>query len=302
VRLSTVPTGGSAAERVTILHDGRVGINNTNPPYLFTISEGAYSRITLNQSTTGKNWQMGNDGASLYFFDASTNTRVLDLHSGSGGQLRVYGSIASSAGDTSISNISAGRARAQRFQRGSNSNVKFSGTSGYIGDMLSGAGPTMGAVFYMGNLQSSSSSTASSNMLNLYYSGHWGQYTCVRIWMLNHYYNHGYKVWDIRHNSSPDVIIDKGSTGQVTVSSTVVGSGTHSGQSVTRVNVTCQNPGTYFDTRWYCGVYFGAPNGVFSNAKTQSQVDTYLSTRGGGIHFLTLGDAPLSSAPMYTTF
>ena len=80
VRLSTVPSGGSVAERVTILHDGRVGINNTNPPFQFTISEGAYSRITLNQSTTGKNWQMGNDG-TLYLYDASTSTRVLDLNS-----------------------------------------------------------------------------------------------------------------------------------------------------------------------------------------------------------------------------
>ena len=115
VRLSTVPSGGSAAERVTILHDGRVGINNTNPPFQFTISEGAYSRITLNQSTTGKNWQMGNDGTRLYFYDASTSTRVLDLNSSSA-QLRVYGTIASSAGDDSLKDFSAGRVMANRFR------------------------------------------------------------------------------------------------------------------------------------------------------------------------------------------
>ena len=120
--------------------------------------------------------------------------------------------------------------------------------------------------------------------------------------MLNHYYTHGYKVWEIRHGSSPDVIIDKGTTGSVTTTNTLVGSGTHGGQNVNRVNITCTNPGTYFDTRWYAGIYFGSVNGVFSSNKTVSQMDAHLDSLGSGVHFLTLNDAALSSAPMYSTF
>ena len=49
----------------------------------------------------------------------------------------------------------------------------------------------------------------------------------------------------------------------------VVGAGTH-GQTVTRYNVTCNNPGTYFQVRWYLGLYFGSSAGVFSNAYSES--------------------------------
>ena len=299
VRLSTVPSGGSVAERVTILHDGRVGINNTNPPFQFTISEGAYSRITLNQSTTGKNWQMGNDGTRLYFYDASTSTRVLDLNSSSA-QLRVYGTIASSAGDDSLKDFSAGRVMANRFRRGTSNGTRFGTVTGYIGDMLTSDGPALSNVFYMGQLNSSSSSNATQNMFSYYTSGHWGHYTAMRVWMHTDYYNHGYQAWDV-YNGSITSIASRGSGGSISSTSTSLTSGAHSGQTVTRHNVTVNNPGTYFQVRWYLGLYFGSSVGVFSNAYSESSMDTYLSTRGSGIHFKGLSAAALSSSPMYRT-
>ena len=115
------------------------------------------------------------------------------------------------------------------------------------------------------------------------------------------YYNHGYQAWDV-YNGSITSIASRGSGGNLTTSSAIlVGSGTHSGQNVYRYDVTVENPGTYFQVRWYLGLYFGAPVGVFSNAYSTSSMDTYLSTRGGAIHFKGLSAAALSSCPMYRT-
>ena len=107
----------------------------------------------------------------------------------SGGQLRVYGSIASSLGDGSQykcwwSSVS----KLHSNVIGSNSNVKwYSGTWCYILEICyDGAGPTSWEhVLYVGNLQSSSSSNLLVQRwrMSLYYSGHWGQYLTVRVWM-----------------------------------------------------------------------------------------------------------------------
>jgi hypothetical protein len=205
------------------------------------------------------------------------------------------------AGDNSLTDFSAGRVQAVRFRRGTSNGTRYGGVSGYIGDMLSSDGVQMSNVFYMGQLNSSSSSNATSNMFSFYVSGHWGQYTAMRVWMHTDYYNHGYQVWDV-NSGGVNSIVSRNSGGNLTMASgVVVGSGTHSGQNVTRYNVTCHNPGTYYSARWYLGLYFGASAGIFSNAYTESSMDTYLSTRGSGIHFKTLSAAAVAPSPMYRT-
>jgi hypothetical protein len=205
------------------------------------------------------------------------------------------------AGDNSLTDFSGGRVQATRFRRGTSNGSRYGGPTGYIGDMLTSDGPPLSHVFYMGQLNSSSSTNATQNMFSYYTSGHWGQFTSMRVWMHTDYYNHGYQAWDV-YNGSVTSIASRGSGGSLTTSSAIlVGSGTHSGQNVYRYDITVSNPGTYFQVRWYMGIYFGASNGVYSNAYSASSMDTYLSTRGSGVHFKGLNAAALSSCPLYRT-
>ena len=80
-----------------------------------------------------------------------------------------------------------------RFRRGTSNGTRFGTVTGYIGDMLTSDGPALSNVFYMGQLNSSSSSNATQNMFSYYTSGHWGHYTAMRVWMHTDYYNHGYQ-------------------------------------------------------------------------------------------------------------
>ena len=61
--------------------NNRVGIGTASPGYIFEIQEASYSRLSLRQSTTGKRWQLGNDGSNLYIFDESASKRVIDFKS-----------------------------------------------------------------------------------------------------------------------------------------------------------------------------------------------------------------------------
>ena len=70
-----------SGDRMTIKSGGNVGIGTTNPAYKFEISQADYSRLTLLQSTTGKRWQIGNDGSNFYVFNESNAVRALDITS-----------------------------------------------------------------------------------------------------------------------------------------------------------------------------------------------------------------------------
>jgi hypothetical protein len=73
--------GGTVGEALRITSTGNVGIGTTNPAYKFEISQADYSRLTLLQSTTGKRWQIGNDGSNFYVFNESNAVRALDITS-----------------------------------------------------------------------------------------------------------------------------------------------------------------------------------------------------------------------------
>ena len=68
-------------KRLVVTDAGNIGIGTTAPAYIFEIQEASYSRLSLRQSTTGKRWQLGNDGSNLYIFDESASTRVIDFKS-----------------------------------------------------------------------------------------------------------------------------------------------------------------------------------------------------------------------------
>ena len=71
----------SPSSRMSFTPTGNVGIGTTNPNYKFEISESEYSRLTLLQSTTGRRWQIGNDGSNLYIYNELNAVRALDITS-----------------------------------------------------------------------------------------------------------------------------------------------------------------------------------------------------------------------------
>ena len=310
------PSGGNITERLVLQPTGNIyyyGTSGSNQiisqrtnsagsdgDYFFHLR--AQNSSSQDCGAFGIHRDGANDGGRFSVFTRNaggSNTERIRVDQA--GTLRVAGAIASMAGDNSLTDFSAGRVMANRFRRGTSNGTRFGTVSGYIGDMLSSDGVQMSNVFYMGQLNSSSSSTATQNMFSFYTSGHWGQYTAMRVWMHTDYYNHGYQVWDV-NSGGVTSIASRGAGGNLTMASAVlVGSGTHSGQNVYRYNVTVHNPGTYFQVRWYLGLYFGAAAGVYSNAYSESSMDTYLSTRGSAIHFKGLSAAALASSPMYRT-
>ena len=172
--------------------------------------------------------------------------------------------------------------------------------AGYIGDDL---GLGLKAVYYMGWKNSSASSNYSHNMVDTYYSGHWGQHTQVLVWSIMHYYNVGFRMWNVNAGGGITTVSEWGDgAGSLSVSSTLVGSGTHSGQDVWRRSITCTNSGTYTQHLWFCGLIGGGTNGHCGTNLSQSSADSYFSTRGGGIHFNTIGDADMKASPFYSTW
>ena len=87
VRLNTVPTGGSVTESVTILHDGRIGINDTNPERAVDIRAnncmvqlqgtgggGRQYSLCSTDNTTGAS--AGSAGSFVIYDDTSGDARL----------------------------------------------------------------------------------------------------------------------------------------------------------------------------------------------------------------------------------
>ena len=109
------------------------------------------------------------------------------------------------------------------------------------------------------------------------------------------YYKAGYRQYLYMLQASTSTLTEIesgfGSAGTVTAGSVVtVGSGTHSGQSVYKVDLTFTMPGTY--QRGYVTVEIafggGYPSKWFSSANTAAELDTWASTNGAAYHFKTL--------------
>ena len=209
-------------------------------------------------------------------------------------------------GDTTVSGCMAlrqyGITHIYRPQIGAvNTNTSLTpANAGYIGDDL---GLGLKAVYYMGWKNSSASSNYSHNMVDTYYSGHWGQHTQVLVWSIMHYYNVGFRMWNVNAGGGITTVSEWGDgAGSLSVSSTKVGTGTHAGQDVWRRSITCTNSGTYTQHLWFCGLIGGGTNGHCGTNLSQSSADSYFSTRGGGIHFNTIGDADMKASPFYSTW
>jgi len=161
----------------------------------------------------------------------------------------------------------------------------FYGTGGYFG----------GPIFRTPNLGASSSSEATVDIFNMYTSGHWGQGSYIRVCVFSRYYGAGYREYFLRQDrGSSTITIEQRHQGGGENSpyldvhnSTLVGSGTHSGQTVRRQTVRLRTGGTYhncFATIEFAQVANGAR--VWDSASSVANVDTNARTTGGGVHFL----------------
>lgn len=198
------------------------------------------------------------------------------------------------AGDLSFTNANSA-VISNRFVTQLNYNGD-GGYNGYMGEMLSDG---CSVIYNLGTIGSSASTNASVNWVNVYTSGHWGQYTKIIVYEVNTYYNPGFAKWYVDGTTVTNIHA-YGSTGSVTSAQTTVGTATHSGQNVYRYNITFNNPGTYHGSRWYVGVMAGGGSvGHISSTYNTTQADNWYKVNGGGIHFLTLSDASMVQSPWY---
>ena len=168
---------------------------------------------------------------------------------------------------------------------------------GYMGDYF----PYMcNAVFYLAQT-STGNSGYSSHMFSWYDSGHWGHYGKFILFCQEVHYIGGFAQRYLS-GTSVNTILSGGQGGSVSTTSTQTGSGTHSGQSVTRYDCTVSHSGTYRTMRWYLGMLHGNQLGVTGSGKSQSEANTYCNSNGSMLHLFGVADSYLTMAPNYRTW
>jgi hypothetical protein len=204
------------------------------------------------------------------------------------------------AGDTMTGNLTLTDSTTALTANRMITNYDYSNNGGYVGYIGSDMTAYGSAQLYnLGFISSSASTNSSVNWVNVYTSGHWGQYTKVIVYCINTYYNPGFAVWFV-DGTTVSNIHGYGAYGSVTSSQTTVGTGTHSGQNVYRYNLTFNNSGTYTTCKWVVGVMAGGGGvGHIGSNYSQSTADDLFRPNGGGVHFLTLSQSTISGSPQY---
>ena len=169
-------------------------------------------------------------------------------------------------------------------------NIMENGTSGFYGDF--GFGP----IFRTPDLNAGSSGESTSDFMDLYQSGHWGQGHSIFVYVINRYYGAGYRKYHIRYDrgaTNPTInALEEygGEMGQYIDyhNSTTIGSNGHSGQQVRRTTIRLRTGGAYYNCfAWIQLIRTTDGNYCHDNASTQSNVATQRSSAGGTVHFRT---------------
>lgn len=150
-------------------------------------------------------------------------------------------------------------------------------------------------------LASGASTVATSDFLDLYCSGHWGQGLAMIIQVYTEYYGCGmdtFKVLMARGQYAsvthiPEMSFggEENGSGSLTVTgNTVIGSGTHSGQNVLRSTLQLNTGDVYKRARAVVHILPGSAQHriIFDNQSTQSNVASNRTSQGGGYHFRTI--------------
>lgn len=148
----------------------------------------------------------------------------------------------------------------------------------------------------------SSTSTTSLDILSVYTDGHWGGGMYGEIWVLTRYYGAGYKRYSFKANRAGYVTVtlleENGyeTYNNIDVHSTsIIGSGTHNGQSVAKSVIRMNTTNGYANAQAI--IKIGRSDNshkVFDNRSTDSNVQSDRITNGGAYHFRTvnLSDMP----------
>jgi hypothetical protein len=168
---------------------------------------------------------------------------------------------------------------------------------GYIGDYIHYG---CNHLFYLATT-STSNTGYSSHMFSWYDSGHWGHYGKLFLFCQEVGYVGG-MCHRFLSGTGVTTIFGVGQVSGASTTQTLIGTGTHSGQSVHRYDCTVSHSGTYRSVRWYLGMSNGCILGVTGSGKTQAQADTYASSNGSMLHLFGVSDSNLTMAPNYRTW
>ena len=173
---------------------------------------------------------------------------------------------------------------------GAYTNIMENGTSGFYGDF--GFGP----IFRTPNLNASSSGEATSDIMDLYQSGHWGQGHSIFVWVFTRYYGAGYRKYHINYNrgaTNPTITQIESYGSEISPyidyhNSTTIGSNGHSGQQVRRTTIRLRTGGAYYNCFAYIQLQRTSEgNYCHDNASTIPNVANQRATAGGTVHFRT---------------
>tara|TARA_B100000131_G_scaffold212305_1_gene204148 strand:+ start:4 stop:1146 length:1143 start_codon:yes stop_codon:yes gene_type:complete len=294
-----------ATERLRIKTDGRLKLVTDSGSEDKLNIRGDAAQFIYIGSNTGGSAGIYMDGDSDGDMSGSDYARI--MHSGSTGHLeyanwKTGGGHKFQIGGNDAFDLNQYRTAVARgaFCTGSQgTTTAYTPTkAGYIGDERAWG---LDAVYYMGWKNSSSTSNYSHNMLDIYRSGHWGQYTKVLIWHIYYYPSNGFRMWKVQDGSITQ-IHDHYGNASISSSTTLVGSGTHGGQNVHRYSITCTNGGTYHQGLWFCGLIGGGTAGHCGTNLSVSSADSHYSTNGGGIHFNTISGTDMYASPHYANW
>ena len=255
----------------------------------------AYGAISLD--VQGPNHGRGD----LVFLNGGNNTSISErLRITGGGTVKIYPTeLQTTAGDKFAQIRGGGIINTKRLATG-----HFGNTAAYQPQQLGYIGDYMhygcNAVYYIAQT-STGNSGYSSHMFSWYDSGHWGHYG--KFVLMCHEVSYiGGMCHRFLSGTSVSTLFSIGQASGASTTSTQTGSGTHSGQSVTRYDCTVSHSGTYRTVRWYLGLLHGAQLGVTGSGKTQSQADTYANSNGSLLHLFGVSDSNLTMGPNYRTW
>ena len=256
----------------------------------------AYGAISLD--VQGAN----NGRGDLVFLNGGNNTSISErLRITGGGTVKIYPTeLQTTAGDKFAQIRGGGIINTKRLATGHFGNTAAYSCStvyGYIGDYMHYG---CNALYYLAQT-STGNSGYSSHMFSWYDSGHWGHYG--KFVLMCHEVSYiGGMCHRFLSGTSVSTIFSIGQASGASTTSTQTGSGTHSGQSVTRYDCTVSHSGTYRTVRWYLGLLHGAQLGVTGNGKSQSDCDTYANSNGSLLHLFGVSDSNLTMGPNYRTW
>lgn len=281
----------SGSTRMTLDSAGSLGIGTTTPTKTLDINKNN-ATFRIRNATGGNDFAFKTTSGPVSVVGSEANTDIAFMTNNTE-RMRVNNNGLVGIGTTSISGnsqVTVDGNIEMSAPGGVYTNIMENSTAGFYGDF--GFGP----IFRTPDLNAGSSGESTSDFMDLYNSGHWGQGHSIFVWVINRYYGAGYRRYHIRYDrgaTNPTITqLEEygGEQGQYIDyhNSTTVSSNGHSGQPVRRTTIRLRTGGAYYNCFAYIQLV-RTPDGNYchDNASTQSNVATQRSSAGGTVHFRT---------------